>query len=582
MRTRWENLWQPDAAWEYLKTRPHVIAGGLIVLYLLILQPHFLFSGDTWGEAYPEYLNNALSFGWQNFFTAGWAGYFNFIPRILVDTYVWLHLPIGYIDHFYRLAVITFVLLCTAFIAHPYNRAVIKSDLLRIFLALASVLMLYHVSSFSFINVWYVGFVVVALVSLHNERFKTELSATIYATVATAICFSKPSIVLLPLVLYRTIRLKEWLLGFIVSFAILVETLMLATSSYIAQAQPQHLGAKRDVYTMILGSAIMWLKTFHVYPLGLWVVGFAALILTATFLAVLYSKKIWQTVALFIAFAFSIYTYFLSPDASMPSVVHQYRAIYLDQFKLQREFTITFFIAFLSVLALEYIWQRWGRHQNWATPAVLPILLLVVLTIMYRPIDVQGAAVYADMSQFRSDLNHHVSVCLPIAPTPDWVNPQAPDAPVGSWFFQYYGGCTAVNNGNKTLLQSRLNDPIGSGWQLGVDGLQGQALKSILIPIQNPNPAQSKTLILTDLTNHKSYTAAVHAKSNHEQLSFIAFNLSSESAQSSYSFTLTERGNKSSRLLVGSFKEGGDAYYGFFMGYPNLGDYAHWLKAQGK
>ncbi|MDB5178148.1 MAG: hypothetical protein JWN01_91 [Patescibacteria group bacterium] len=557
------------AAFHYLSRRPHIAVAIGLIAFLAVFQTHFLFSGDVWAEGYAEYLVNALTVGWGGFFALGWADYFNLIPKLLCDLYVSFHLPVGYIDYYYRAVVVAYTVGSLAFIAHPFNRAVIKNDYLRALLALATLETLYHVSSFSFINVWYVGFVPVILISLNTAKLPHS-KRLIYTVFAAAVSLTKPSITLLPLVVYRTIKTKEYLSGSIISGAIMIQTIIMLLAYKSGSFDHVKLTTKAAV--MALGSGLMVLKTLHIPPVGFWMVVLATLLLAALGYYIAKTKGLIFAAVLALPLALSIYTYFFVPDLPTPVLFQQFQAIYQDDFKLQRSIMVAFLILLTFYMAADQIIAKKHRLKIPKPRITLGILTLLagLIAVEYRPIDLQRTAFRADISQFRANLNAGQSVCMPIAPNPGWENYL--NVPPGDWFYQSYGGCMAINY-EKHLGASNLYQDIKPGWRFAVESSSAKQLKSVLVAVVNPAPEQTRRLELRDTANGKVFPATIRAKTNHEPLSYVAFNLYGETVQDQYNFVLSEKGSASGRVKVGLFKDGTTAYYGLFMGYPNLAEH---------
>ena len=551
-----------------IRHRPHWAMVVILLAYLAILQTRFLFRSDAWAEGYAEYLVNALTVGWQGFFILGWANYFNLIPKLLCDIYVSLHLPIGYIDYYYHVVVVGFAVGSIAFIAHPLNRRVIANDYLRGFLALATMLSLYHVSSFSFINVWYIGFVVVIMVSLGAVKLQLR-QQTLYTIFAVAVSLTKPSIVLLPLVVYRVLKTREYLSGIIISLAILLQTVLMLVSYKITNVEAIRLTTKAVMMT--LGTGLLALKTLHIYPVGFWLVIWATLLLGCLAFCVARAKGLVFLLAVAIPLALSVYTYYFVPDLPTPILFKQFQAIYLDDFKLQRSIMVSFLVLLLLYVGADIMLKRSAKWRVRRFDIVTAVLasLTVLLVVQYRPIDLQDARFSSDISQFRDSLNKGESVCMAIAPHPGWQNYL--NVPPGTWFFQYNGGCLAENY-DKTVDEGDLNEFIGPGWEFTVAGAPTKQLKALLVPVRNPETTGPRRLELHDDITGQIFSAVVRGKTNHEQLSFVSFNLTGDSFQEVYHFRLVEPGNATSNVRAGSFDDGSKAYYSLFMGYPNLSE----------
>ena len=270
---------------QILKSKPYTSAFVICTLYIVLFQFPFLVTGDTWAETFYEYVHGALANSWQGFFYTGIAGYFNFLPKIISFSYVAFGLPLQYIDYFLRIVTILYTIACVSFVAHKYNRSLISSDLLRVVMALFTLMTYYHISSFSFINVWYVGFIPMILISLNSKRFDGESKQILYAVYALTICLTKPSIILLPLVIYRTVKVKEYLMGIIIIAGIVLQTLLFITSSFYNNLpEPIHVDPFTKALNVILYLGLLLLKLFRLEPVHLIVVLAATLLVVVLFI----------------------------------------------------------------------------------------------------------------------------------------------------------------------------------------------------------------------------------------------------------------------------------------------------------
>ncbi len=552
----------------WLQARPHAVASLVLIAYLAILQPRFIWSGDVWAEGYAEYLVNALTFGWKTFFSLGWANYFNLIPKVLSNLYVTLHLPVGYIDYFYRATVVLYAVASTAFIAHPSNRRLIPSDSLRILLALATIEILYHVSSFSFINVWYIGFVVVVMICLNPRPMRSGWQIP-YGIFAIAAVLTKPSIILLPLVAYRAYRTKEYVAGGIIAGAIGLQTLLMALSYPSVTLEPIRLTTKAAI--LALGSGLVALKALNIPPVSLAIVALAMGVLMGLVWYVGRTRGWLLASTLVATFGLATYTQYFVPDLPAPAFFRQFQDIFHDDFKLQRAIMPSFLVLLLIYLAADSF-LRFGGRWRWLRP-VPPVAifasLLALVAVQYRPIDLQRAVFAADISQYRHSLNARQSVCVPIPPHPGWDNYLK--VPAGNWWFQHYGGC--IGRHYEQSPAPGLSQTFPDGLPLVVAGQSDLQLKSVLVALYNPRPRNRHHLQLRDQATGHIYTAIVPAKTNGEALSYVAFNLHGLEPQQQYHLLLTDvTPGRPLPLKAALFADRTPAYYELFMGYPNLSE----------
>ncbi len=557
--------------------RPHWYVLGLCIAYLGLLQTRFVLSGDTWAEAFGEYVEGAQYHQWQSFFQIGIAGYYNFLPKLISYSYVILDLPMQYIDYYFRAVVTLFTAGAVSFIAHPYNRSVIKNNILRGFLALMTLMIFNHVSTFNLINVWYVAFIPIIFVSLNPRKFTSQWAQIAYVAYALAVCLSKPSLILLPLVIYRAIRFKEYLLGFILTFAITLQSLLFFSSAYYAKFDPHPVDLASKLINLLLAPGLLLLKMFETYPYHLLMVAAASAIIGACVVIVWRSKGFWQTAALGSVFGVSVYTYLYSPDAPPLSIFRSHIQAFKDPMKLQREVLVAFFVLLFLVLAVDYIVGRYGKKTILGI-GVTPIAVasLTILTVMqYRPIDTQSSSVSTNIDPFRASLRDKISTCMPIPPTPTWMPPDYKGTTSG-WYYQSYGVCAATNY-NTVIDHDSFTKPLGAGHAITVPSSKTQQVKALMLPLSNPTPTKARTLQLTNLDTKRSYTAVLKAKANGEALSFVTFNLVGEPVvATAYHYRLTELDQPNSTLTTGIFKyDGRLVHYAYSMPYPNLDDYTH-------
>jgi hypothetical protein len=556
---------------------PHFYTAVLCLLYLASFQTSFLFSGDTWAEAFYEYVKFALQGQWEEFFRLGIAGYFNFLPKILSFTYILNGFPLDQVDYFFRISVVMFAISCVSFIAHPFNHSLIKNDWLRVIMAIMTLNLLYHVSAFSFINVWYIGFIPIILITLNPNKIYREWKQVLYAAFAVAVCLTKPSLILAPLVIYRMVRLREWLLGFIILLAITVQTALFLTSEYYLQAQVDQADVVTRLTSLFYGAGVTVFKTFDVYPPHIFFVAIAAMLLASALFVVYINKRRLQAVMLALVFGLFLYIYLYAPDA----LLNVNEANYLQQFndisKLQRELIPSFLVLVPFFMCADILIDSFGRQRafrfNKAWLVIIPMALLAMW--QYRPIDALSNKVYMNIDPFRSSLKNHESTCMPVPPTPTWGMNAEPNS---SWLYEHYGICASRNTKLKFDYDS-FDRPIGEQFDFSIANHLDLQIKSILIPIANPAPVETRTLMLKNIDTNKTYTAQVTGKSNNEAVSFVLFNLAKEGNRSVYNFRLSEQNTASSTLKTGYFKQGGLAYYAYFMPNPNVKDYEH-LKAE--
>jgi hypothetical protein len=545
------------------KKHPYWSAIVLCASYLIILQFQFVSSGDSWAEAFYEYVHGAVTHhAGDFFFSRGIAGYFEFLPRTLTLLYIHLGLPLGHIDQFFRGVVIIFTIVCTSYIAHKHNRYLIGSDILRIVLALLTLMTFYHITSFSFINVWYVGFIPIVLISLNPKQFRSEWQQVFYAMFCMAIFLTKPSIILLPLVLYRSVKLKEYLLGFILIFSIGLQTLIFFTSNYYTQAalMTTHSSLFSRAIDTVLYTGLIALKTFRIAPPDLLVVIAACTALVGLLWFLIRSLNVIGAILVALTTLLASYTAIFAPDTPSPPVHKFYKAIFYDQFKLQREVFLAFLILMLIFVAMYHVSRRLPfKIRSFG----IFILCVVMACAMFRHIDTRSAGLYIDISPFRKTLTARQPLCMPIPPTPAWDQQAMKNkAKAFPWYYESgdYGTCEHTNYGK--IIDYSTNKTIDRGLNIETSSPEGvRPLSAILLPVTNLHPERSSALILEDLHSHQTFKAKI---TRGQSLVFAAFNLSGDPPDSHYVLSLHEVGKTKSALSLSYFTDGTIAEFAYY------------------
>lgn len=530
----------------------YLVTFATLLTFLAIFQRDFFFSATVWAESYTEYLNKILEGDWQDVIASSWEGYVTVLPSFFAKLYVAAHRPLGLIDFYYHYVTILFAVGSLAFLAAPIHRALIKSDITRVLLALALLMTLSHLSSFSFINVWYIGFVPIIFLALNPARLG-KAQQVLYVFYAILIAFTKPSIILAPFVAYRAIKTKEYLSNGLILLATFWQTYLLF---YATKNGTRNVASDLQTILEVLyaGSGVVVLKLLSIEPTHLLVV-LANIIIVGMF-ALLYRYHGWKfATVLLCGYLFSIYSNLLAPGTGF---ILQLDVIYNEQYKLQREIltrAIIILIVFLSVGHVIELVRKMGRYSKYVVLLLIAIFVLCAVRL-YHPIDTVSSAVYIDASSFRQSLNNREAVCMPIVPTPTW-------SAGTNWYFQYKGGCSPKNfdkKPNYASFKTSLAKPV----DLHVEGLAGHSIKSLMLLVKNPNDRPSQ-VVLKDKTSGITMTAFVKPGSL-DNLRFVAFNLAGYPEKESYDFELS---SLDAPLLLGTFKDTDTpTYYSYYMGSP--------------
>ena len=536
---------------------------ALLTLYFLIFQFNFVFSGDSWAEAFPEYVNDALTLTWTEIFSSGWAGYLTVIPATLTNIYIWVGLPLSSIDFYFRIITLIFTIFSIAFIAHPINRSLIKNDLIRVFIAFLLVLSFRHISALAFINIWYVGFFVIILVSLTKQNFTKKLYEWLYTAFAVLVALSKTSLVVIPFVLYRTIVKKKYISGALIISAAILQTLLTIFADTGYGGEDINFSIIDIIVNGFLSIGILTFKIIQVTPPSIVAVMLMSLAIIAMGVYLAYAKQFKQTVLIFFGLALSIYLHVFAPDNNFASLWTNYLDLYSDAGKYQREFLINFFILLIvGMFCSSLIISSKGKSKKAVITLVCLLGLVGLITVNpLNKIDITSAPVQTGMaSSFKTSLDINESVCVPVPPTPGWVYK-------ARWFFQFRGGCYS-NTPQLPINYSSFNTPITKeGTPLWINATSKDELKTVVVAIDvDENFIGDVTL--TDVSINKSFTQTVASKDGGIQ--FVSFNTTALGPRdAAYSLRLTYDGQRP--IHTGTFENTNDTVmYHYFMGYPNI------------
>lgn len=532
---------------------------GLLVLYLALLQPQFMFTGDTWAEAYTEYLQKALTEGWAGVLASSWEGYVTILPSFFSQLFVALHGPLGMIDYYYRFVAVAFAVGSLAFVAAPFNRRVIRSDAARTLLAFALLLLLCHVSVFSFINIWYVGFVPLIFVALNPAQL-SAVRQVAYVALGVLVAFTKPSIILAPFVAYRAIRTKEYISNGIILTGTLLQTYLLFFASELG-ARKVAIGAGDIAQALYYGSGVSVLKLVHIYPAHGWYVLLANIIVVGLFAVLFYYRRWWIGGLLLFAYAFSIYSNLLAPDVS---TIFQAGAIYDNHSKIQRDFlTHIFLVLLVSFAVAPIVWSLLSRKSQKilgvttrSYVVAIGVVLAIVLARMFVVIDTTSSSVAADFSTFRHSMTTRQPICLPVAPAPTW-------SPGTNWYLQYINGCRPINFDKIPDIKS-FKEPLTTPATFTVPSKdQPEKLQTLMLLVEAAG-TDDAPITLTDVQSGIAYSTSVkHGSRDH--MRYVSFNLNGFPQRDHYDFQIA---STDPSLKLGSFTDGKPAWYAYFVGLP--------------
>ena len=247
-----------------------------------------------------------------------------------------------------------------------------------------------------------------------------------------------------------------------------------------------------------------------------------------------------------------------------PSVKDTFATLFGDYMKLQRELLISFVIVLLIFICANFVIQHFAKHRYSRYITIATFAAVVILTIMsFRVIDAKGSHLYVNLDPFRPSLAKDTPICMPVAPTPSWY---PPNTSVYGWYYESwdYGTCGKTNYDKSINYNSFDRQKINSGVSIKIVNVHHHDIKSLYLPVHNPNSTRATTLVLKNTKTGKTYEAPIDSKKN-DKLTFVAFNLEGEEAEDEYTYLLFEKDTKNSNLSTGLFTDGRLAHYSYFL-----------------
>ncbi len=541
----------------FVAKHPFWAAVIFCLVYLIILQKAFLFSGDVWAETHMEYLDEAINEKYAKIFEAGWAGYLTILPSLLAKIYIFFDLPTGYIDFYYKAIIVVFTIGCVSFCASKFNQQLIKPFWLRLLLCAALLLLLYDISIFSFINIWYLGFVPLILTALNPGRLSPKQQA-VYAVFGLLVVLSKPALLLFPFLLYRGVKSKEYFSNALVGTGVVYQTVIMLFFD------PRNSGATatRDLLVIaqavFTGGAAELFKLFRVVPTNFIYIIAANILLTALLFLVYKKYGALRSGLLAFGYAFSVYAYMLAPDAFLYQGLREFAHIYPFSFKYQREFLINVFFVLIFLFALlaahSLLKGRVSKTQKKFVNAGGIFVLALLLFRFYTPIDVESAGVAANIEPFRHALNTGQSTCMPIPPTPRYF-------PHASWVYESNTPLCHARNFELSPDFDHMDISLKQPVTFTIPNDTPYELKTVYLIVRNKSPHRAASLSLIDRSSGMSFSAKIPARKS-ETINFISVNVAGMPFRTAYEFALS---SPNPDLYWGTFKEKRKhSYYPYF------------------
>lgn len=513
-----------------IRQHPVLVALGIIAAYFFILQLPFIMSGDIWAEAYMEYLHKALHAGWISVIMPSWEGYVTLLPSFFTKVYVESGASLGMVDVYLRAVAVMFAAGSLVVIASPLTKPLLPALWQRLLVMLGLLLTLWHVSAFSFINIWYVGFIPIIILALAAVKF-TVWQKVLYTLFALVVAFTKPSVILVPFIIYRAVRTKEYITNALILAAVAGQTyLLFFASSNGARNVVQSIW--QIVHDMYVGMGASVLKLLQVAPSDI-TLAIANIALVLLLVLLILRLSVVRAGLLSFGFAFSVYAYVLAPSADTVRPAADAAAIFADYFKVQREMLIAMFLVLSAGLLLPHVWRGAARLKaQWRVPARVAILFVTgfALGFIYRPIDVSSHQVALDIAPFRSTLAMRQPLCMPVAPTPTWSQGT-------NWFMGFGGGCETIGGFKQDILAS-VAEPINDGRVVRVGGHGNHSLMTVMLPVRLEAQHSESIFTLEDVATGMRFTSRVKT-GEAGGAQFVAFNTSGLASAENYEFIVT-------------------------------------------
>lgn len=515
-----------------------------------MFQFRFVTSGDAWAESFAEYLDESVRMGWAEVFAQNWAGYYSIVPSFIAKVYVWLGLPLGYIDFFYKGVVLLFATFTSAIFALKLNRSVIKSDTLRILLAVACIATLSDLTSFSFINIWYLPLIPLIFTYLSDRRLSNRADVSL-GVIGALVSLTKPVLITGPIVVLRAIRSRQWIGPMIFLAGATVQAAQIIFNDRRQLVESTDLSVKDSIGGLLTGSGVGLLKLINIPPASILSVLIAVVALFLMLLVIWRTRGWWVALMLAAVFSFGVYTYVLAPDMPAYRGFWQVAELYDFNFKTQREIIINGMLVIGIFMVFETVTDKVrSRSKHWGKTAAIALPLMFV-AVIHTPIDVSSAGVSADpINKFRDSLTKNQRICVPLAPTPVFL----PDI---NWFYAHDTTCyTPLHDTNifKPDFTNLTLRPKAS--RLSFDAqyfrLEKKTLSAITVPVKNLS-GERGTLEVN--VAGKRYRTTVSTSS---EIQFAVFNTAEDppSNQSNYSF---EYRSENSGIRLGKFVNSSNA-----------------------
>lgn len=537
---------------QYIKSsinkHPYLWSVTVSVLYMSICQYSFISNGDAWAESFAEYLDESIRKGWDEVFRQNWAGYFTLLPSLISKTFVTLNGPIGFADYYYRIIVVLFTIFTCSIISLKYFRNFIEQDILRILLSLSSIVIISDLTSFSLINIWYLGYVPIIIYCLTPKKSSTKLDVFM-GIFGLLISLSKPFIFIIPFYIYRLLKTKQYFGAGLALAGALMQSYQIIFNDQRGLVDNANIDIKQTIFGVIIGAGTSTIKLMGINS-ATYITLLVALFILLAIALLLWKAKGFLVCTLIIGlFLFAVYTYVLSPDGWAyfgPKEINQTLNFNL---KRQREILINASLLIAVFAIASYYYKKkyvlLGYRINFKFISLS--ILIIFICIIHKPIDATSAGVSnKPLSMFRNQLNAGTPTCVPLAPNVFFfIN--------ATWSFGYKGTCHTLTNDTNLFKPNtlKISYNLGDGlvtYDAKYFRLDQYNLQAIVVPI-NYKGKYECSAYLKNINDDKVYETQILKNKNEPQL--ITFNTSGMNTSEKYTLQISTNCNE--EVLVGKF-----------------------------
>ncbi|MCT7593188.1 hypothetical protein [Aliarcobacter butzleri] len=495
----------------------------IFLIYFFIVQYDFILRTDVFAEAFQQYVYNFKFLDVYKIIEINTFGYFGVLPSFLTYMYILFDFPLGYIDYYFKIVILSFVFISLYFVFSEKTNNLFLNPILKILFSILLISFL-DFTIFSFINIWYVGFISIIFISLSLITIKDKTILFLYTIFASFVILSKPPLFILPIIVYALYNKKN-----IVSNILLLLFSFIQVISLLLNASTVVNGVKLTesfidkVYNTFEAFYYFTIKFLSIQP------NMLVFIVFTMFLIIGVYRK--GGIILVLTLAASIFAgcflFANAPDFKM----NNYYEILNYPFNT-RSFPVLILLLVVTFISIHsfLIWvESFEIKSNYKKLQSLFIILVVVFfasrNYFYHKVNNSTLEYTNVIENFREDLTLRNDICMPVAPYGNWM-----------YVIDNTKSCKIKNN-NRIYDSTKPEIEISKNkYFINID--ENIELKTILIPIikLNDKDNQNVKLILIDNDTNDIYEA--YNENVNDKASFLAFNLSRMIKKDSYHFTL--------------------------------------------